>query len=102
MPLPPYLKAKGDAVLLGVKVQPRAARDEICEVLGNELKIRIAAPPADSAANDALIRFLADVLQCPRSAVQIVRGATSRHKVVSVWGLPVDQIQLCLTGGKRR
>lgn len=99
MSLPPYLKAQGDAVLLGVKVQPRAIRNEICEVIGSELKIRIAAPPVDSAANEALIRFLADVLQCPRGAVQLVRGATSRHKVVSIHGLPVDQIHLRLTAG---
>lgn len=98
MSLPPYLKIQGDLVLLLVRVQPRAARNEICEPIGNELKVRIAAPPVDSAANDALVRFLAEVLQTPRNAVELVRGAASRHKVVSIRGLPVEQIHLRLTG----
>lgn len=100
MALPPYLKIQGDVVLLFVRVQPRATKNEVCEVMGGELKIRIAAPPVDSAANDALVRFLADVLQCPRSAVQLIRGATSRRKVVSIHGLPVDQIHFRLTSGE--
>ena len=90
MTLPPYLKVQGDAVYLHAKVQPRASKNEIGEALGNELKIKIAAPPVDSAANDALGRFLADVLECPRGAVQLVRGQTSRHKVIAIHGMPVE------------
>jgi uncharacterized protein YggU (UPF0235/DUF167 family) len=51
------------------------------------LKIKVTAPPVDSAANEALVRLLAEVLDCPRSAVQLVRGQTSRHKVVFVQGM---------------
>ena len=93
MALPPYLKAQADCVLLHVKVQPRASRNEIVEALGSELKIKITAPPVDSAANEALVQFLADVLECPRGALQIVRGATSRHKVISIHGLAVEIVQ---------
>jgi uncharacterized protein len=100
MALPSYLKTQGDLTLLYLKIQPRASKSEICDVIGDELKIRIAAPPVESAANEALIRFLAEVLRCPRSALQLVRGAASRHKVVAVRGLPITEIYLRLTDGK--
>jgi uncharacterized protein (TIGR00251 family) len=79
-------------VYLHVKVQPRASRNEIGEVLGNELKVKITAPPVDSAANEALLKFLAEVLRCPRGAIQLVRGATSRHKVLSIHGLTAEMV----------
>ena len=81
-----------DLVLLHVKAQPRASRNEIGQVLGDELKIKITAPPVDSAANDALVRFLAGVLGCPRGAVRLVRGETSRHKVIAIHGLKAEEI----------
>ena len=62
MSLPPWLQTRPDGVLLSLKVQPRASRDEVGEALGNELKVKITAPPVDSAANEALVRFLAEVL----------------------------------------
>ena len=101
MSLPPCLKVQNDTVLLHAKVQPRASRNEIGEVLGSELKIKIAAPPVDSAANDALVKLLAEILGVPRSAVQLVRGATSRHKVVAIRGLSAEVVQqkLGLTDG---
>jgi uncharacterized protein (TIGR00251 family) len=74
-------------VFLHVKVQPRASRNEIGEPLGRELKVKITAPPVDSAANEALVKFLAEVLGCPRGAIQLERGATSRHKIFSIHGL---------------
>jgi uncharacterized protein (TIGR00251 family) len=87
MSLPPYLRIEGDVVLLQVKVQPRASRTGIGEPLGSELKIKIAAPPVDSAANEALIEFLAETLDCPRNALRIVRGQASRHKMLTIRGL---------------
>src|SRR4051794_18373963 len=91
MPLPPYLKVQNDdVVLLHVKVQPRASRNEIGETLGNELKIKVTAPPVESAANEALVKFLAEVLRCPKGAVQLIRGQTSRHKTIAVRGLPAE------------
>jgi hypothetical protein len=75
------------ALLLSVKLQPRASRDEIGEPLGDELRIKVTAPPVDAAANEALLRLLADTLDCPRSQVELVRGHTSRHKLVRLHGL---------------
>ena len=99
MALLPCLKTHGNSVLLSAKVQPRAARNEIGEILGTELKLKITAPPVDSAANDALIKFLAEIIDCPRNAVQIVRGATSRHKVVAIHGIAAETIQRKLFPG---
>lgn len=69
-----------------VHVQPRASRTEIAGRHGDALKIRLAAPPADGAANRELVRFLAAQLGVPRRAVVILSGETSRRKVVAVQG----------------
>ncbi len=82
-----FLKSHPDGVYLSIKVQPRASKNEIGEALGNELKIKVTAPPVDSAANQAVIDLLAEELDCPRSKIKIVKGQTSRHKTVWLEGL---------------
>jgi uncharacterized protein (TIGR00251 family) len=56
------------------------------------LKIKVTAPPVEAAANQALVKMLADKLDCSRGAVQIVRGQTSRHKTVRITGLEAATI----------
>lgn len=90
MNLPGYLKAQPDGLLLSVKVQPRASRNEIGPALGNELRVRVTAPPVDAAANEALVRLLAGRLGCPRSRVELVRGHTSRHKMLKLHGVSAE------------
>lgn len=68
-------------------VQPRASRTGLAGRHGGALKVRLAAPPVDGAANEALVRFLAELLGVPRSAVRLERGATGRSKLVAVDGL---------------
>jgi uncharacterized protein len=92
MDLPPFLRLHGNEVWLGVKVQPRAAKNEIGEAQEAELKIKVTAPPVDSAANEELIRFLAGRLNCSRSSLRLIRGNTSRHKVIAIGGVPVERI----------
>jgi hypothetical protein len=99
MTLPPYLRIQGDAMFLHVKVVPRSARNEIVEAMGSELKVKIAAPPVDSAANEELIEFLAGVLRCPRGAVQLHRGAASRHKTLRIRGLSPETVVQMLDPG---
>ena len=70
-----------------MKVQPRASSNEVGAATGDELKIKVTAPPVDSAANEAVLRLLSEVLGCPRSAVQLLRGNTSRRKVIFVHGM---------------
>src|SRR5512143_914081 len=92
MSIPAFLRAQTDGVLLAVKLQPRASANEIGEALGAELRIRVTAPPVEAAANAALVKLLAQQLHCPRNRVDIVRGHTSRHKVVKLQGLALDDV----------
>jgi uncharacterized protein (TIGR00251 family) len=80
---------KGSA--LAVRVTPRASRNEIVELLDDgTIKVRIAAPPADNEANEALIEFLADVLGVPKSRLDIVAGVTGRDKLISIMDMDVE------------
>ncbi len=92
MTMPAFLHLQPDGVLLSVKLQPRASANEIGEALGNELRIKVTAPPVDAAANEALLKLLAQQLHCPRNRVDIVRGHTSRHKLIKLYGLAADQV----------
>jgi len=98
MTLPGFIRIQEGAVRLAVKVQPRASKNEIGEVLGDELKIKVTAPPVDSAANEALVRFLAEKLDCPRRSVQLAHGQTSRHKVILVHGMAAEDVVVKLLG----
>lgn len=91
--LPAYLRQQTDHVLLSLKVQPRASRSEIGEVVGSELKVKVTAPPVDAAANEAVLRLLSERLGCPRGRLQLVRGNTSRHKTIAIFGLSIEAIQ---------
>lgn len=73
--------------LLLIHVQPRARRTEVVGPHGDAIKIRVAAPPVDGAANEELVRFLAERLAVRRGAVTIVSGIASRHKAVRVTGM---------------
>ena len=92
MTIPGFLRVQADGLLLAVKLQPRASANEIGELLGDELRIKVTAPPVDAAANEALLRLLAETLDCPRGRVELVRGHTSRHKVVKLHGLDAAMV----------
>ena len=77
----------GTGLSLTVWVQPRAPRTELAGWHDGALKIRLAAPPVDGAANDELVRFLAGRLGVPRAAVTITAGRTGRRKDIAVAGL---------------
>ena len=72
---------------LAVHVQPRASRSAIVGEHGGALKVRLAAPPVDNAANEALVAFIAGVLGLPRRHVRLVAGATSRRKLLEIDGM---------------
>ena len=72
---------------LRVHVQPRASRTEIVGWHGDAIKICVAAPPVDGAANAELVRFLAEALGVPRSAVRVASGRSGRGKRDSGGGL---------------
>lgn len=88
-----WLAAIDGGVRLQLHIQPRASRTEIAGVHGDALKIRLAAPPVDGAANEALIEFLAERLGVPRSAITLVAGAGGRRKVVHVAMVAASQVR---------
>lgn len=97
--MPPFIQIRPEGVVILVKVQPRASKNAVGEVVGRELKIKVSAPPVDSAANRAVVELLAQTLDCARGAVQIVRGQTSRHKQILVVGMKAEEIARRLTEG---
>ncbi len=67
-------------LIIRLKVQPKASKDEFCEVLGNCLKVRITAPPVDGKANQHLIKFLSKQFKVSKSQVVQLSGETNREK----------------------
>ena len=92
MPPVPFLRETVGGTLLAVKLQPRASKNEIGEPLGDELKIKVTAPPVDAAANQALVEFLAEKLDCSRGKVELIRGHTSRHKTILLHGFKPEAV----------
>ena len=90
MQIPAFLRADPTGVLLSIKLQPRASANEIGEALGNELRVKVTAPPVDDAANEALLRLLANRLDCPRSQIELIRGHKARHKLIRLYGLTAN------------
>jgi uncharacterized protein (TIGR00251 family) len=88
-----YYREEPDGVTLFVKAQPRANANEVVGVHGPELRVKVTAPPVDSAANEALVRFLAEELGLPCNQVQLVRGASARHKAIKVVGLKAEEVK---------
>ena len=78
--------------MLAIKLQPRASANEIGKPLGDELKIKVTAPPVDAAANESLVRLLSDELDIPRNRIDLVRGHTSRHKTIRISGVTSTEI----------
>lgn len=88
-----WFRQAGDGrITLTLHIQPGAKKTEFAGLHGDALKIRLAAPPVDGKANEALVRFLADVLDLPKSAVTLKSGQTSRRKVLEVTGSDPERI----------
>jgi uncharacterized protein (TIGR00251 family) len=92
---PIWLREDGEGCVLAVHVQPGAKRTEVVGEHGDALKIRLAAPPVDGKANEALLSFLAERLSVSRRAVELRAGTTSRRKLVAV-GLPASSVSRLL------
>ena len=72
---------------LAIKAVPNAPRSAVAGWLGEALKVKVQAPPVEGRANEALCDFLAEQLGLPRRAVTVLRGDTSRLKLVRIEGL---------------
>lgn len=85
-----WYRREGDNLTLTLHIQPGAKRSEVAGLHGEALKIRLAAPPIEGRANEALLRFVADSFEVPLRQVELLRGAQSRHKMVKVTGSKVE------------
>ena len=91
------IQERDGAVLLRVRVQPRANRDEVAGEMGGALKVRLRAPALEDRANEALVEFLAELLKTPKAAVRILTGERSRTKRIEIRGATRQQIEALLT-----
>lgn len=82
---------------ISIYVQPRANKTIIAGMHDGCVKVRLAAPPVDGAANAALVEFVADRLGIAKSRVRIVTGQTSRRKVLEVDGVSAEQLAEALS-----
>jgi uncharacterized protein len=80
------------AVILSVRLQPRASKDEIAGEMAGALKVRLRAPAVEDRANEALVEFLAQLLKRPKSAVRILSGERSRTKRIEISGVTLQQV----------
>jgi uncharacterized protein (TIGR00251 family) len=81
---------------VAIRLQPRAKRDEVVGERAGAIVIRLSAPPVDGKANAALCVFVAKLAGVPRSSVEIVRGQTSRDKIVRVEGVTQRTLRAAL------
>jgi uncharacterized protein (TIGR00251 family) len=81
-----FLAAPDGCVRFSVRVQPRASTTELAGIHGDALKVRLAAPPVDGAANEALVIFLAKIFRVPRHDVRILAGESARSKLIEIRG----------------
>lgn len=81
-----WYRHNGEIITLTLHVQPGAKRSEIAGLHGGALKIRLAAPPIEGRANDALLKFVAGLFDVPLRQVELKQGGQSRHKVIQIQG----------------
>jgi uncharacterized protein (TIGR00251 family) len=90
------IQHKGEHLIFRVRVHPRAQRDGISGALGDSLKLDLTAPPVEGKANQACIRFFAELLKLPRSSITIAAGANSRNKLIRISGSTVADVETAL------
>ena len=86
----------GVAASIDVRLQPRAKRDEIVGERDGVLIVRVTAPPVEGRANDALCALIARRARVGRTRVEVVRGASSRDKVIRVEGVTTAELKRAL------
>ena len=85
-----WYRRNGDVITLTLHIQPGAKRTDVAGLHGEALKIRLAAPPIEGRANEALLKFIAESFGVPVRQVELKQGGQSRHKVVAVTGSKVE------------
>ncbi len=84
---------------LSVRVQPRASRNRVGEYRDGTLRVSVTSPPQDGRANAAVLEVIADALGVAKSQLRIVRGHSSRDKVIAVDGMTGEEVERRLSRG---
>lgn len=92
------ISVHGDRVLVEVHVVPRASRTAIVGTHDGRVKVSLAAPPVDGAANAALVAFFAKALGRPKRDVELTRGETSRKKTLAIRGVTLAEVTALVDG----
>ncbi|MCP4119179.1 MAG: YggU family protein [Desulfobacteraceae bacterium] len=82
-----FFRTTDKGVVVNIAVQPRSSKTMIAGIHNNALKVKLTSPPVDGEANKTLIKFLSKLFKVPKSALEIIKGETSRSKQVLI---PVD------------
>jgi uncharacterized protein (TIGR00251 family) len=82
----PFEKSK-KGILLKIKVVPRSSRKGVSGVVGDALKIKVHSPPVEGAANEELIEILSEEFEIKKTAIRIIRGHSSKDKVIEIEGI---------------
>ena len=85
-----WYRRNGEILTLTLHVQPGAKRTDVAGLHGEALKIRLAAPPIEGRANEALLKFIAEAFGVPQRQVELKQGGQSRHKVVAITGSKIE------------
>jgi uncharacterized protein (TIGR00251 family) len=96
-----HITETAEGITFSLHVQPRACRNEISGLIGNELKVRLTSPPVEGAANKLCQEFFAKLLHVAKSNVRIISGEKSRHKTVTIRGTSKEAILALLNNPAR-
>ena len=91
-----WYRRSGEVITLTLHVQPGAKHSGIAGLHGEALKLRLAVPPVEGRANEALLKFIAELFGVPLRQVELRQGGQSRHKVVAITGSALDPESLIL------
>ena len=93
------VQTKGDAIIVKVRVQPKASRDAIAGEHAGALKVTVTAPPDKGKANKAVAQLLAEALGIAKSDVELVAGTASRDKVFAIRNVTADAVRALVNEG---
>lgn len=91
-----WYRVTGEVITLTLHVQPGAKRSEITGLHGDALKLKLAAPPIEGRANEALLKLISGLFDVPLRQIELKQGGQSRHKVVAITGSSVDPASLLI------